>query len=86
MTEIHYVDGLLAGPDNQFDPGFCINEEALAAMLGRPVLSQADAKSVPQRKLLTVLRFKINREGPSSPGGISREITKDDVLAAGAIS
>lgn len=79
-----YADLLLEAPDNDFVLGFKVNEAALAALAGRPIANEDDAKvtiRTHSRMLISVLKAKLGRDGLASPGGRPREVTPEDVHA-----
>ena len=81
---VKYADFSLQGPDSVFDLPFRISEAGLAALAGRPLSNEGDVTAVVRmnsRRLVTVLRSKLARDGLSSPGGRPREITAEDILA-----
>ena len=81
-VEVKYGDLFLDAPDNNFSLWFKISEAALIALAGRPIIDDADAKSVAQKNntiVINVVKKVISRDGLSSPGGRPREITAEDV-------
>jgi transcriptional regulator with XRE-family HTH domain len=82
--EVKYADLLLEAPDNDFDLWFKIGDAALAALAGRSVVDETDAKAVSRMNnatLVSVLKDKLARNGISSPGGKPREIMPEDIFA-----
>ena len=83
--EVKYADLDLEEPDNDFDLWFKFGDAALAALAGRSIVDEADAKGVARANnaiLISVLKEKLARDGLSSPGGKPREITPEDVKSA----
>jgi transcriptional regulator with XRE-family HTH domain len=80
--EISHKDLQLEEPDNDFDLWFRIDESTLAALAGRGIIDEADAKGIARKneaRLIATVKKWLNSRGLSSIGGRPRVILAKDL-------